>query len=100
MAQHCRVWPSHYGSGNLYNRTGENLKTYQVWTQEDGRTTYELAGEIINATKIPPDALPAGVRRQFPVGCCLLTTTTRQIATEETTPYYHTAKELFASLEP
>ena len=98
-AHHRRVWPSHFGNGKLYTRTGDNPKTYQVWTQEPGRTNYEIAGEVIDATEIPADALPAEVRRQFPAGYRLLTTTNLQIAVEDTVPYYHNAKEFFASLE-
>ena len=74
-------------------------KRYQVWTQEEGTARYTIAGEIVTANEIPPEAIPAEARRQFPVGYSITVTTSQEVSQAPNEQHYRYVKEFLWSLD-
>jgi hypothetical protein len=65
---HRRAWPAHFADEILYTRMVNSDNMYQVWTQEENKPHYTIAGTIINIRNVPVTATPAETRHQFPIG--------------------------------
>jgi hypothetical protein len=97
---HRRVWPAHFVNGHLYVRVAGVETEYQEWTQEEGKAHYTVAGAIIHVRDLPSDAAPTDVRRQFPTGNSVLSTTTYCQLLDDSEAHHDTVNTFFGSLEP
>ena len=98
---HRRAWPPHFEDRKLYTRITDTDNTYQIWTQEENRSHYTIAGAITHIYNIPLTAIPADTRRRFPVGySILLSTTSHDITAEMTISHHESATQFSQSLDP